>query len=56
MYLTVSEFSRLTGMNRKTIYRMCSENRVPHYRVGNKILLKMEDFKHGVSGKGRQSL
>ena len=41
--LTVKEVARYLGVSRATIYKLCSEGRLPHLRVSNAIRFRPSD-------------
>ncbi|WP_422724033.1 helix-turn-helix domain-containing protein [Hyalangium rubrum] len=42
--LTVEEIARCLGVSRATIYKLCSEGRLPHLRVSNAIRFRPSDL------------
>jgi excisionase family DNA binding protein len=41
--LTVQEVARYLGVSRATVYKLCSEGRLPHLRVSNTIRIRPSD-------------
>lgn len=46
-YLSVKEFSELTGISVNALYRLVEKNEIKHYRIGRTIRFKEEDYKRG---------
>ncbi|WP_414654221.1 helix-turn-helix domain-containing protein [Hyalangium sp.] len=42
--LTVEEVARYLGVSRATVYKLCSEGRLPHLRVSNAIRFRPSDI------------
>lgn len=43
--LSEAEFCKITGLSRVTAWRLRNNGKLPHCRVGSKILYKMEHIK-----------
>lgn len=39
--LTVKEVQNLLGLGRHTVYMWCSEKRIPHIRMGKKVMFSL---------------
>lgn len=42
-YLTVGEVAELLRLSKSTVYRLCSEGRIPHYKTGKMNLFRKEE-------------
>lgn len=42
--LTVQEVANYLRVSRQTVYTMVRENKIPHFRVGNKVRFKRADI------------
>lgn len=59
-FLTIKEVAPLIGMSYDWIYKMICAGHIPHYRRGNKILLRRDEieqwaFQRVTPGLGRTS-
>ena len=43
-YLNVKELSRLTGLKQSTIYQWVSQGKIPHIKLGRKILFDPDEI------------
>lgn len=48
---TAKEIEEITGIKRKSLYRMASEKRVPHYRIGGDVRFDLNDFRVETKGE-----
>jgi len=42
--LTVDEIVKILRVSRQTIYVMCKEEKIPHFKVGTKLRFKKSDI------------
>lgn len=42
--MTVEEVAQLLRISKSTIYKMTMDNRIPHYKVGAKLLFKRHEL------------
>jgi excisionase family DNA binding protein len=42
--LTVDEVSKILRVSRQTIYVLCREGKLPHFKVGTKLRFKKSDI------------
>jgi excisionase family DNA binding protein len=42
--LTVDEVGTILRFSRQTIYALCKEGKIPHFKVGNKLRFKAVDI------------
>lgn len=42
--LTVDEVARILRVSRQTIYVLCREGKLPHFKVGTKLRFKKSDI------------
>lgn len=42
--LTVDEVTKILRVSRQTIYTLCREGKIPHFKVGNKLRFKRADI------------
>lgn len=42
--LTADEIAKYLGLSRDTIYILARENKIPHVRIGRRILFKIESI------------
>ena len=42
--LTVDEVAKILRVSRQTIYVLCRENKLPHFKVGTKLRFKKADI------------
>lgn len=45
--LTVKETAEVTGLNQQSIYRMCREKRIPHIKMGSRLLIDIKKLERG---------
>lgn len=43
-YISVAEVASILGCSKSTLYKLVKEKKIKHYRVGNLIRFKIEDF------------
>ena len=43
-YISVPEMARVLGCSKSTLYKLVEQKKIKHYRVGNLIRFKLEDF------------
>mgnify|MGYP005817877349 CR=1 FL=1 len=41
--LTVREFTQLTSQSEQSVYRLCRQNKIPHYKIGGSVRIRAED-------------
>ena len=49
-YMTVPDFAKAFQMSPQTLYRLIRDDKIPHYRIGKRIMLNADDFKRGSDG------
>lgn len=49
--MTPLEVSKLLGVSRATIYTMCRENQIPHFKVRGKILFNRDVIMSWTTGE-----
>ena len=49
-YMTVLDFAKAFQMNPQTLYRLIKAEKIPHYRIGRRIMLNTDDFRKGNHG------
>jgi excisionase family DNA binding protein len=42
--LTVDEVAKILRVSRQTIYTLCKESKIPHFKVGSKLRFKEADI------------
>lgn len=42
--LTVDEVTKILRVSRQTIYVLCREGKIPHFKVGTKLRFKKQDI------------
>jgi len=42
--LTVDEVAKILRVSRQTIYVLCREGKIPHFKVGTKLRFKKQDI------------
>jgi excisionase family DNA binding protein len=42
--LTVDEVAKILRVSRQTIYTLCKEGKIPHFKVGSKLRFKEVDI------------
>jgi excisionase family DNA binding protein len=42
--LTVVEVAKMLRVSRQTIYVLCKEGKIPHFKIGAKLRFKQEDI------------
>ncbi len=53
IYLTIDELLRLLPLAKATIYRYTSEGRIPHIKVGSRLMFKRSEIIAWLDGKHR---
>ena len=43
-YISVAEMASILGCSKGTLYRLVNEKEIKHYRFGDMIRFKLEDF------------
>lgn len=43
-YISVPEMARVLGCSKSALYKLVNKKKIKHYRVGNLIRFKLEDF------------
>lgn len=43
--LTVDEVGKILRLSRQTIYALCKDGKIPHFKIGNKLRFKEVDIK-----------
>ncbi len=41
--LTVRQFAQLTKQSEQSVYRLCRQNKIPHYKIGGSVRIRAED-------------
>lgn len=49
--LTVQEIATYLGVSPETIYGMTREKAIPHFRIGSRILFKLEAINQWIDGQ-----
>jgi excisionase family DNA binding protein len=42
--LTVAEVAKILRVSKQTIYVLCREGKIPHYRIGDNVRFKKQDI------------
>lgn len=50
-YLTVKELCEWIRLSRSTVYTLISENQIPHFKLGGKILFDREKIQNWIDSK-----
>jgi excisionase family DNA binding protein len=50
-YLTTNEASKIINLAKSTVYAYASKNKIPHYKIGGKILFTNADLISWIKSK-----
>lgn len=50
-YITVRELCELLRLSRSTVYTLISEKKIPHFKLGGKILFDKEKIQNWIDSK-----
>lgn len=53
-HLNIEEASKYTGLSKHTLYRYCSDNRIPHHKVGRLTYFSLEDLDSFILNKSNK--
>lgn len=46
--VTVFQLAEMTGLNRWSIYHLVSQRRIPHVKIGRRVLFPVEDIREWI--------